>query len=334
MNEEQIKMRIEEEYSIKPREIEKVKNVYKIITEKEKYCLKVIKYEVSHFLFILSAIKHLQKNDFQNTPEIIKNINTQDHISLGNKYAYLTPWVESRACNYDNPMELSIASNRLAELHLKSQGFNITSDMKPRVGWFNWFENFSNKKRDILNFKNIIENKDEKTYFDLLYLKHIEEEIKRINKSLEDLMESKYFIKMKEEIIKKGFCHHDYAHHNVLIDEEGSTNIIDFDYCILDTHLHDLSSLIIRVMKNGKWDISNSIHILDSYSSVYPINKDDIDIMAAFIEFPQAFWQLGIQYYIEKQPWEEGVFVNRLNKVCEDKGSRQEFVDEFKNIKY
>ncbi|MBU5486164.1 CotS family spore coat protein [Clostridium sp. MSJ-11] len=334
MKEEQIKMRIEEEYSIKPREIEKVKNVYRVITEKEKYCLKVIKYEISHFLFILSAIKHLEKNDFQKTPKIIKNTKSQDYINLGNKHAYLTPWVESRSCNYDNPMELSLASNRLAELHLKSRGFNITSDMKPRVGWFNWFENFSNKKRDILDFKNIIENKDEKTYFDILYLKHVGEEIERINKSLEDLMKSKYFHKMKEEIVKKGFCHHDYAHHNVLIDEEGSINIIDFDYCILDTHLHDLSSLIIRAMKNGKWDISNSIHILDSYSSVCPINKDDIDIMAAFIEFPQAFWQLGIQYYIEKQPWEEDVFINRLNKVCEDKDSRQEFADEFKNIRY
>lgn len=45
------------------------------------------------------------------------------------------------------------------------------------------------------------------------------------------------------------FCHHDYANHNILIDSENQIYIIDFDYCMLDTKLHDLASILIRVMK-------------------------------------------------------------------------------------
>ncbi|GAA0728381.1 CotS family spore coat protein [Clostridium malenominatum] len=334
MVEEQIKKKIEEEYSLEPWDIEKVKNVYRVMVNKDKYCLKIIKYEFNHFFFILSAIKHLQNNGFKSIPKIIETTKGKDYIMLPNSCAYLTPWIESRACNYDNPFELKLAAKKLGELHVKSRGFRLSESMKPRIGWFKWFENFSNKKRDIIDFKNIIEKKDKKSYFDILYEKHIEEEIGRINKSIEDLYNSNYFCKMKKEIGSKGFCHHDYAHHNVLIDEENEINIIDFDYCILDSHLHDLSSLIIRTMKNGKWDIGNANYILNNYSLINSITQKDISIMAAFIGFPQAFWQLGIQYYIEKQPWEEEVFLNKLNKVCEDKDLREDFVKEFKNIRY
>ena len=47
---------------------------------------------------------------------------------------------------------------------------------------------------------------------------------------------------MDKEFLKR-FCHHDFAHHNLLIDKQGEINVIDFDYCILDSHIHDLASL-------------------------------------------------------------------------------------------
>ena len=57
-----IKKYIEGNYKIAVNTVEKVKNSYKIVgTDDEGYCLKIVKYEFSHFYFIYSAIKHLQK---------------------------------------------------------------------------------------------------------------------------------------------------------------------------------------------------------------------------------------------------------------------------------
>ncbi len=162
----------------------------------------------------------------------------------------------------------------------------------------------------------------------------INEEIERAEKSMEHLKFTDYISKMKLEIKKNGFCHHDYAHHNVLVNKNGEVSIIDFDYCILDTHLHDLSSLLIRKMKNGKWDLSSAVYILDAYSSIYPVLKDDIVIMAAFMEFPQEFWQIGLQYYLENQPWEEENFLSKLKKIEVDRNERQEFIGEFSRLQY
>lgn len=314
--------------------IEKIKNVYMILDERRKYCLKVIKYEKPHFTFILAAIQHLQSNDFKAVLPIIETLDGKNYIELDNKYAYLTPWIEARESNYDNPLDIERAAKVLAELHIKSKGFEIKNYMKPRIGWFKWFDNYRTRKNEILDFKKRIEEKEEKTEFDRIYMEHMEDELLRCDQAIQHLGETDYYIKMTKEIRSRGFCHHDFAHHNVLIGADNKVTIIDFDYTILDTHLHDLASLLIRTMKNGKWDIESARYILDAYDSVYAVEGEDIPIMAAFMEFPQDYWQVGIQYYWEKQPWGEEFFLKKLGKIIEDKEEKQEFINEFMCFNY
>jgi CotS family spore coat protein len=325
---------VQQSYNLDLYDIEKVKNVYKINTAEKQLCLKVIKYELPHFLFILGAIKHLQNNVFEKIPGIIKTVDFQDYIKLDSCNAYLTPWIEARESNYDNPLDITNAALKLAQLHIKSRGFEVSDYMRPRVGWFKWIETYKTRKEEILDFKRRIDCKEEHTEFDSMYLNNMEEELERCDKAIENLIESQYYMKMKDEIDLKGFCHHDYAHHNVLVEKDGSINIIDFDYTILDSHLHDLSSFLIRRMKNGKWDLENALQLLDAYNSVFKVEKSDIPIISAFMEFPQDYWQVGIQYYWEKQPWGEDFFLKKLSKILEDKEDKQDFIDEFRGYRY
>lgn len=334
MEDRYIKELVENKYDIKVIYIEKIKNVYKIKTNTQNFCLKILNYKSEESLFIISAINHLYNNGFRNTPKIIQTIDRKDCISIGNYYAYLTSWVESRHCNYQEFKDVELAAFTLGELHKNSSNFNWNKYIKSRYRLGRWVENFNNKKADIISFSNEINKKDKCSYFDNIFGKSIDEELKRINKSIYNLAKSDYLNKTQLEKKRNGFCHHDYANHNVLIDKNNFVYVIDFDYCILDTHLHDLCSLIIRVMKNGKWNIKNAKKIMDSYSLNYSINKKDIKIMAAFMEFPQDFWQVGLQYYSEKQPWKEKIFINKIEKILNDRDERQEFVEEFRHINY
>ena len=334
MNIDELKQLVEKNYELNIIEFEKIKNVYRIKTVQDDYCLKMIKYEFPHFWFILSAIKHLQRSGFDRVPEIIKGADGKDYISIDNENAYLTKWIDARECNYDNPIDISLAAVKLAELHNSSEGFQVTDSMKPRIYWYKWVESFRTRMDEILDFKKRIALKDEKTEFDFLYLSAMQKELYRAESAVTNLLNSNYMEKVHDEIKKSGFCHHDYAHHNVLIEECGRINIIDFDYCILDINLHDLSSLLIRRMKNGKWDMENVLPILDSYGSVRKIENTDIPIMTAFMEFPQDYWQIGIQYYWEGPLKGEDFFVKKLKKVYEDREEKQEFIEEFRAFKY
>ncbi|MDT8715636.1 CotS family spore coat protein [Clostridium sp. 19966] len=329
-----LKYQVEKRYDIHIDSIKKIKNVYKICDKEHKYCLKVIKYELGHFLFILQAINHLILNGFNNVPSIIETLDGQQYISLENYYAYLTPWINARESNYDNPVDIERSAKILAELHVKSRGFQLEREMKPRIGWFKWAETFNVRRKEILDFKWRIERKSELTDFDKLYLENAENEMFRAECAIKHIENSQYYNKMMQEVNLRGFCHHDFAHHNVLIDIEGKANVIDFDYVILDSHLHDLSSLLLRRMKNGKWDIDGAKFILDAYSLVHEISEEEIPIMASFMEFPQDFWQVGIQYYWEKQPWEEDFFEKKLLRIVEDSDDKQEFIEEFMHFKY
>jgi hypothetical protein len=86
-------------------------------------------------------------------------------------------------------------------------------------------------------------------------------------------------------------------------------------------------------MKNGKWSISNTLFIIEAYSVINNIMKEDVPIMAAFMEFPQDYWQVGIQYYWEQQPWGEDFFVKKLKKVDADKEEKEEFIGDFRALK-
>lgn len=330
MEAEEIKRKVQKFYGLYADDIEKIKNVYKIRCSGKSFCLKVIKYEYGHFIFIISAIKHLQSNGFETIPAIIKTSSGCDYIRIDNKYAYLTEWIDARKADYDDTHDIMLTAHKMAELHVKSRNFSVTPEMLPRIGWFKWIETYNTRINEILDFKRCIENKKKRTQFDNIYLDVMNEEIERGKNSINNLSDSDYIFIMERQIAEKGFCHHDFACHNILIKDDDKINIIDFDYCILDTHLHDLSSFLMRTMKNGKWSIENAFIILETYNEVYPLLKEEIPVMAAFLEFPQDYWQIGIQYYLEKQPWEEDFFIKRLIKVIEDRDERQGFIDDLR----
>ncbi|KGM98400.1 spore coat protein [Clostridium novyi A str. 4552] len=331
METEELRNLLQREYEINITSIEKIKSIYRVVADNKEFCLKVIGYEFGHFFFILNVIKHLQNNGFCKIPELIKNKNGIDYIKIENKYAYFTPWIKARQSNYDNPIDLNIATKKLAELHLKSRGFNVTENMNPRIGWLRWIKTYKTRKNEILDFKSRINKKYKKSKFDCMYLGIMDEEIKRADRAIFNLSKSNYIEKMKKEILYRGFCHHDYAYHNVLIDDKNCVNIIDFDYCMLDTHLHDLSSLLIRRMKYGKWDTKNASEILEIYNSINKVEYDDVAIMAAFMEFPQDYWQRGIQYYWEEKPWGEEFFIKKLERYIEDREEKEQFIEDFRN---
>lgn len=322
---------IEHSYSLKVNEIEKKRGSYKIICDDRCYALKVVKYDFAHFYFIFSAINHLKTRGFNTIPKIINTKDNLGYINLNGYNAYLNEWIDSRNCDYKDLNELSKAAEKLATLHKCSENFTLNKNMKPRIGWYSWIKVFETRCLEILDFKNRLYQKAYKSQFDSIFLNSIEEELDRGKKAIDELKNNRYIEIMDKEVLKRGFCHHDYANHNVLVDKSSELNIIDFDYCILDSHLHDLASLLIRSMKDGNWSDEVGRTILNSYSKNYDIYDEELKLIKAFIRFPQSFWQIGLQYYWEQQPWGEEFLVNKLNKYLKDRNQRENFLDNFFN---
>lgn len=318
------------QYDIDIQDITPVKNVIRITTDRGDKCLKRIKYGKGHFLFILSAMRHLQDGGFDGIIPFIPTKSGEMYIELEDGFGFLTDWIKSRECSYSNPIELRKASTTLACIHKASENFIPLKGAEPRMEWGKWPENFSKRIKELGLFKGIIESKDALTDFDKLYLENLDYYYNQGIRALDHLKGTKYNELSLRERERNSFCHHDYAHHNVLICEDFKIYVIDFDYCICDTRLHDLASLIIRNMRHGNWNMEKAQYIIDCYMEAGEVDKDEISVINAFMEFPQDFWQVGLQYYVEKQKWEEENFNRRLNNVIKDRADRQEFLEEFK----
>lgn len=328
---EGLKNRLEQEYGIKIDSMEKVKNSYKISTPGGFMCFKESGYDQDQFQFIISSIEHVLSKGFQSVLPFYTASGGRSFIKTDRGYGFMCSWINSREADFKNPVELRLCIKTLAQFHLASRGAGHRAPgCRSLQG--RWIERFRKRSEQLLYFKALISLKDKKDQFDSIYLRYFDAHYRQALKAIRDLEGSSYTDIMEE---KNGFlelCHHDTANHNFLITPDCSMFLIDFDYCIQDSHLHDLASIIIRNMKYGNWSPDTLEFILENYASCIPVSDEELYAIFCFMEFPQDFWQIGLQYYVEKQPWEEEFFIRKLSRMAEDSRERMDFLKEFEAV--
>lgn len=323
---------LEEAYGLKFKEVQIIKNIFRIKTDCGVKCIKRAHISLPFFLFIYTAVNHLREKGYEGVIPYGTAADGRICIPDDGYVYYMLDWIEARECKFKREEELKMAVKAAAELHRASIGYVPPEGAKPRIFYNKWVEKCDKKSMELLRFGKIIEEKDYMDDFDCIFSRHLSYYRQQAAESTA-LINGGPYREIAEASEKLGeFCHHDLANHNFLISEEGKIYLIDFDYCIMDTRLHDLSSLIIRNMRYGVWSINKAYFILNEYNRVYPISQKEIQVVKAFMTFPQDFWQIGLQYYEEKQPWTIEYFIMRLTRIVNDREIREKFLKEFLNL--
>ncbi|GIW48730.1 MAG: spore coat protein [Caloramator sp.] len=320
---------VEKAYGFKILSYEKIKNIYKLNTDKGLYCLKISKYDLKQYNFILSVMMYLINKGYEHILPIYKTKDGELFISLNEGYAYLTDFVEAKEADFKDLTELKMCIEAIARLHILSRGFKYDTRIRDYYG--KWVEKFKKRSSELLYFRAICEAKEDKSEFDEVFLKYFDMHYKQSLKCLKDFEKSGYIKIMESHKKLHEICHHDTANHNFLITNDNLI-LIDYDYVIMDSHLHDLSSILIRNLRYGNWDIKLFNFILNEYGRYIPVSLEEVNLIFCFMEFPQDFWQVGLQYYVEKQPWTEDNFLKRLNRVVSDSEKRFKFLDELEGL--
>jgi spore coat-associated protein S len=173
--------------------------------------------------------------------------------------------------------------------------------------------------------------KSNKENFDLNYMKVIQFYKDFGKKAIEVLKDSRYDELCDITKHEKGFCHHDFTYHNIVIDDDNNVNVIDFDYCKREIRSYDISSFMIKVLKRSDWNMENARLILDSYNEVSPLKEEEYRVIFAFLLFPQRFWRLANRYYYNEVNWKLNTFNNKLEELISEQEKYIHFIEEFKN---
>lgn len=331
MNRELLQM-IEKKYQLKVKDYKSMKKAWILETDQGPYFFKSFVFKDGPRLqFIDGAMRHLINQGFD---YIIPFVQTKDELPYFTHQAevyFLAPFLDVRQSNYDNPTELTQATRLLAGMHLASHSYKPDPRLNPQYFWGLWPRRLKEKIQHLYTFRSSLQNKRQWDEFDHLFAERFTYFFQQAHQAYYQLLRSDYTRLMYNEQRFHTFCHHDYEYHNVLINPKDHYYIIDFDYLLCDTHLHDLTSLIIRAGKRDKWKEERRDRVLQTYHEIYPLQPEEIPVIKAVLLFPQAYWQIGFARYFEQQPWPIERFVSELKRKTKNEKQRLRYIE---NLEY
>jgi len=238
-------------FNLEVEDVIPVRKVYILVTDKGDKVLKKLDYDVEELEFINAAMEHLKKNDFNRILNFVETKDGTVYTQWNGEIYCVMNLIEGRECEFSNPIDVSIASLALGQLHLASYGFK--SELKYKNNCYKLIDKFNNKLEKLEFFKKMASLFQNKNQFDKLFLENVDYYIGQIKNSISLLEKSQYY-SLCYESNKIALCHHDLAHHNILINNE-EAYFIDFDYCLMDLKVHDLCNFINKVIKNFAFDV-------------------------------------------------------------------------------
>lgn len=317
-----------QQFGLTPKTSWRVRSAYYLETDEGPMFLKRWKFGEGDLRFIDSAQTHLIGNGFVSVLPFCRTREGSLCARVDGEPFVLTKWVTARESDYSNPSDLEKATEVLAELHLAARGF-LPDSPNRRIELGNWPEKFAHRLQEIELFGNIAAGRPRPTAFDRKYRAGVDYFLDQGRRAIK-MIEASPYTRLVEKAKKDGgLCHHDYAHHNVLLTDDGRAYLVDWDYSICDLRIHDLASLIIRNMKASDWDLDLARDILETYQRHFPLDPDELKVMAGFLTWPQDYWQIGAQYYLEDKLWTEKGFHRRLDRNFVNQRVREEFLEWF-----
>lgn len=300
-----------------------VRSIFILNTDKGMKILKKVDYSEEEIMFIYNSLNKIREL-YPHVINFKESIFNKPYIEYEGGLYVVIDIIEGRECVFENPIDLMRASGALARLHIAGENIGVEYEKRNNLG--KMIDRFRSKMLDMEKYKEIALMHKNKKEFDRVYLEYADYYIDYIKEAISQLENSSYL-----ELCGKyhTLCHHDLAHHNILMGNDDEVYFIDFDYSIIDLPYHDISNMLTKAIKHNGWDINIAENIMEAYMEKKPMSKDEINILYGFLLFPQDFYDISTSYYMQTRSWEEDDFVDKLKRKAGYKKEREEFLKEF-----
>lgn len=314
---------------IKIKKSDKERAIYKVTTPHFDYCLKKVYYSVYDLEFVLYLMEYL-KNKHMNVPEIIRTRKQEPYVCHDHVLFFLMTWIDGVRCNYDYMPHLELITQNLARFHQHGSDFNYLPKAKNRYNYCNWYHDFHNKAGKLLKFRDSIYSDYQFSLVHEPLFAVLQLEFPAIIKSLSLLSAIDFDRILKKAVVENRYCHLDYVNKNLYIDND-KVYMIDFDRAKLDIPLHDLSSLLRRIMyrSNTNWNFSVAKYIIDTYGEINPLTLDEKKALLAFLIFPEKLYKEARRFM--RNDGDETYFIERFHKLKNRSARKEQFIQEFEN---
>ncbi len=318
-----IEKEIENSYGLTVTNLFSYKDMIIVATPRGRKVIKRIPFSLQRLKFVHGAKDHLDANGFPFVDSYLLTLSGDPGFYYHNCLYTATDFIEGRESNFDSDTDLERAAEALARLHRSSVGYSAPEGCKVQCELGKLPGYFRKRLDDIKKMRK--QARRGKGRFDQLFLQYADYFIGVGETAAEELEASEYSQMVDKIMNEKAFCHHDYTHHNIILGK-GQVTVTNFDYCCYEMGVYDVANLIRRKMRKCEWDISKASLILNGYSSVAPLSREELEVMKIILQFPQKFWRVVNRFYNSRRSWSEKSYVSRLQEVIDETKPFEAFI--------
>lgn len=350
------KQEVYRQYSMKIYNTYRTRGAFILETDKGLKLLKSFESSKNRVEFENTLQEHLVNQNYPYVDLYLRNsaneIITEDAIK--NKYV-LKNCHPGEECNLRDESDVADAATNLAILHTLLKEVPLTDEQVLHNSYVDLMEVFDKRNRELKRVRSYIREKRQKNEFEMCYMNCYDEFYDQAQKATRILGESNYPELLKEAIEHKCVCHGNYTYHNIIMlksnrvacdnrktyeDTETlsaagirkrpvNTNMAttNFDKACVGIQIMDLYHFMRKVMEKNDWDLDFGSMILDTYSNILPVDKQERKLLYVLLLYPEKFWKITNFYYNGKKSWVPQRNIQKLIGIQEQAERKNQFLN-------
>lgn len=242
----------------------------------------------------------------------------------GKKYI-LKEYVEGREADVFHPMDIQIAVDGLARLHvaLREVGFEQKAAICARPD--DVMDDFDKRTKELLRARSFIRKLPRKDDFELAFLNYFDLFYKQ-TLLISDFLDCDCLNKLKQhQIDEQMLMHGDCNHHNILLQPDGAC-IVNFERMGAHLQVKDLYLYMRKVLEKNDWSYDVGCQMLSAYQAVLPLTKQERLYLYARFLYPEKFWKVANGYLNQRKALPARRQYEKLLGALEKEEKRQLFL--------
>lgn len=319
-------------YELAVNNIYKQKDIYKIECDHRSVCLKKLKQGKNTILNRNYILENLHNAGLENISKIQKTTEGSVFVKTHKYNFYVTDFIEGEECDFASLSEAIEYGKLLARIHSLLNNIDVRR-LKIKSKLEDLPREFYDKLLNLEKFKQIIQKKIIKNEFDLMYLNYIDNFYNLGTLALNVLYSSNFYKIAKESSIKRTLSVGDI--YNYIRKCNGTDYfVLEINNLSIDLQIMDLGKFLTKLMykEDYQWNFDKAKHIIEGYSAINPLNREDLELILATITFPHKFWKLGKRRYLKHKGWSEPKYISKIDKIINNYSLQQKFFTDFLNF--
>ncbi len=242
-----------------------------------------------------------------------------------NEMFVMRDWFYGEECNVKSKEHVLLLAKTLAKLHVCMKEISISEEGN-FCKQIKLTEQLEKRNRELCRVRAYIRDKKQKNSFEQNFLSRFEEQYEQAKKAYGALSKEMYEDYYNKSLEQGSFLHGNFTHHSVLVLSEEEMAVLGFDKVTKGIQIHDFYLLFRKMMEKWDWDMELGNSLLEEYSKIRNISKEEYHILKVLVSYPEKFWKVANQYYNNRKSWIPEKNMQKLLQTMEQAKKKEECI--------